>query len=53
MFLQLACTMVNKCLQIGDCVVSEVNVDTLYLLEIQQWSDNVPPSERTTTKTAL
>ena len=53
MFLQLACTMVNKYLQMGDCVVSEVKVETLYLLEIQQCIDKFPPSERTTTNTAL
>ena len=53
MVFELVCNMVKKCLQIGYCAVSEVKVETLFLLEIQQWSDNFPPSERTTSITAL
>ena len=34
------------------CAVSEVKVETLFLLEIQQWSDNFPPFERTTSNSA-
>ena len=41
MFFQLACNMVKKCLQIGYCVVSEVKVETVFLLEIQQRSDKL------------
>ena len=52
-FFQLACNMVKKSLQIGYCAILEVKVETLVLLEIQQWSDNFPPSERTTSITAL
>ena len=53
MFFQLACNMVKKCLQIGYCAVSEVKMETLFLLEIQQWSDNFPPSERSTSRTGF
>ena len=53
MFFQLACNLVKKYLQIGYCPVSEVKVETLFLLEIQQLSDNFFSSERTTSITAL
>ena len=53
MFFELVCNMVKKCLQIGYRAVSEVKVETLFLLEIQQWIDKFPPSERTTSRTAL
>ena len=35
--------MVKKCLTIGCCAVSEVKVETLFLLEIQKGSDNSLP----------
>ena len=44
--------MVKKCVQIV-CGISEVEVETLFLLEIQRWSDKFPPSERTISITAL
>ena len=48
MFSSLTSSMVKKYLPIGYCAVSEVKVETLVLLKIQQSSDNVPPFERTT-----
>ena len=51
-FFQLVCNTMKNCLQIGYCPVSEVKVETLFLLEIQKWSDNFPP-EITTSRTAL
>ena len=44
-FFELVCNMVKKCLQLGYYGISEVKVESLFLLEIQQRSDNVPPSE--------
>ena len=51
-FFELVCNMVKKCLQFV-CGISEVEVETLFLLEIQRSSDKFPPSERTTSRTAL
>ena len=39
-FSSLVSNTVKKCLQRINCAVSEVKVETLFLLEIQQWSDN-------------
>ena len=53
MFFQLGCNMVKKCLQKGYCDVSDVKVETLFLLEMQQWIDNFNPSERAASITVL
>ena len=53
-----ATKLCNKRINFSDNVVKNnkgilhFKVETLFLLEIQQWSDNFPPSERTS-RTAL